>query len=81
MVFSFLPPPSSLLENKKVITLKRKNHEEGNLEIHHSDSSSHLDRYRHQPGCHQLHLLREPTPSPSQEEGKATPNPSIREGN
>ena len=33
-------------------------YEEGNLEIHHSDLSGHLDRHRHQPGSHQLHLLR-----------------------
>ena len=51
---SLLTPHST---NKNVLTLKRKNHEERNLEIHHSDSSSHLDRHRHQPGSHQLHLL------------------------
>ena len=68
MLISFLLRPSSFLENKKVITLKRKNHEEGNLEIHHSDSCGHLDRHRHQPGSHQLLV-------------GATPDPSIREGN
>ena len=49
---------------------KVQSYEEGNLEIHHSDRSGHLDRHRHQPGSHQLHLLRgEPTPNPSQKEG------------
>ena len=37
---------------------KVQSYEKGYLEIHHSDSSSHLDRHRHQPGSHQLHLLR-----------------------
>ena len=50
--------PSSFLENKKVITLKRKNHEKGYLEIHHSDRSSHTDCHRYQPWGYQLHLLR-----------------------
>ena len=46
---------------------KVQSYEEGNLEIHHSDSSGHLDRHRHQPGSHQLHLLRKgahPLPLP-----------------
>ena len=61
--------PHSTFHKQKCTNLKKKNHEEGNLEIHHSDSSSHLDRHRHQLRCHQLHLLREATPGPSKEEG------------
>ena len=48
---------------------KVQSYEKGNLEIHHSDRSGHLDRHRHQPGGYQLHLLK-----------GATPDPSIREG-
>jgi len=44
-------------------------HEEGNLEIHHSDRCGHTDRHRHQPWSYQLYVMGEPTPSPSQEEG------------
>ena len=69
VLISFLLRPSSFLENKKVITLKRKNHEKGYLEIHHSDRSSHTDCHRYQPWGYQLYVKREPTPSPSQEEG------------
>ena len=48
---------------------KVQSYEKGNLEIHHSDRCGHLDRHRHQPGSHQLHLLKEATPGPSKEEG------------
>ena len=66
---------------------KVQSYEKGYLEIHHSDSSSHLDRHRHQPGSHQLHLLRKgahPLPLPrggGLRRRGATPSPSIREGN
>ncbi len=57
---------------------KVQSYEEGYLEIHHSDSSSHLDRHRHQPGSHQLHLLRKgahplPLPRGGVKDGSNTP--------
>jgi hypothetical protein len=38
---------------------KVQSYEKGNLEIHHSDRSSHLDRHCHQPGGYQLYLLKD----------------------
>ena len=45
-------------------------YEKGYLEVYHSDRCGHTDRHRHQPWGYQLYVMGEPTPSPSQEEGK-----------
>ena len=56
VLFSLLTPPSS--KTKVIIKIKVQSYEEGNLEIHHSDRSSHTDCHRHQPGGYKLHLLK-----------------------